>query len=98
MGINRRVLKPHKTRANVLLAVGLLLAATGVMTARGFDFEFTGGVLVAAGVAFFAWGSAVYAQGKGHNPAFGLLGLLGIIGLFVLVVLPDRYPQGSPTR
>lgn len=90
------MLAAHKQKTNIGVGIGLALQIGGrlLMTSGGTrSASALGAVVLVAGLAVFAWGCSMYAQGKGHHPAFGLLGLLSLIGLLVLLSLEDRHPE-----
>jgi hypothetical protein len=47
--------------------------------------------LVVFAQVFFILGCCLYAKGKGHHPALGLLGLLSLPGLIILAFFPDKH-------
>jgi drug/metabolite transporter (DMT)-like permease len=90
------MLAPHKQKTNIGVGVGLVLQLGGRLLLAGSDAPTALGVaLVVAGLATFAWGCAMYSQGKGYHPAMGLLGLLSLLGLIVLVLMPDKHREST---
>ena len=91
------MLETHKKKTNIGVGLGLALQIAGRML-FGSESSATsalGVVLIVAGLAALAWGCSMYAQGKGHHPAMGLLGLLSLIGLLILVAMEDRHPENA---
>jgi nicotinamide riboside transporter PnuC len=89
------MLPANKKKTNLGVGLGIGVQIVGrIMQATGSTATATLGVLlVLAGLAIFIWGCAMYMQGKGYHPAWGLLGLLSVIGLIILAVLRDRHPE-----
>ena len=89
------MLAAHKKKTNIGVGLGLVLQIVGrLLQGSGSEaMASLGTVLVLGGLAFFIWGCAMYMQGKGYHPAWGLLGLLSVIGLILLAVMRDRQPE-----
>lgn len=89
------MIQEKKNATNLGVAGGILLHIIGTVVQRqGDSLFFVGLAIILAGSAFFIWGCVNYAQGKGYPGVLGLLGLLSCLGLIILVVLPDKHPNG----
>ncbi len=86
----------YQKKTNIGVGIGIAVWLVGViLQQQGGATATVGWILTLAGGAVFIWGCFMYATGKGHNPAFGLLGLLGLIGLIILAVMPDKTKGAS---
>ena len=91
----RAVTEPYATRANLGIAVGLVMTIGGRLWYRSLDDGDDGLLTLAlivgvAGTVAFVYGCVNYALAKGRAGWWGLLGLLSVLGLIVLWLLPDR--------
>ncbi len=87
------MLPEYKTKTNIGVGSGILLQIAGRTLSGPVDAgpAGIGGLLILAGLVPFIWGCCMYAKGKGHSGAWGLLGLFSIIGLIILVCFPDKH-------
>ena len=97
------MLAGSKIKTNLFLAAGFIVAFIGKAISAPdstTNQPVIGWILILIGSGVFSWGCSIYARGKGHHPALGLLGLLSLIRFIVLAFLPDHYKccdTGGPT-
>lgn len=92
------MLAEYKTKTNIGIGVGLLLAFVGGVVSNVPSIAIVGSLMWLVGYITFIWGCGCYAVGKGYSQFVGALGLFFCFGLIILAVLPDKHKSPPPIK
>jgi hypothetical protein len=81
-------------KSNIGIGVGILVEIAGRLLLVSGATPLLGIAVLVSGIGLMIWGCFNYAEAKGYPQVVGLLGLCSILGLIVLVLLPDKLPNG----